>query len=113
MGKQTSYNRFQRVSAKVDNIFGVVKIYQPTFDKLLEKLAALYQSSDYSKLTRYQLGYIRAKIDMGLRDISQNHLEWRVTYNGKLTPSKEVPDGEWSKVTEGRHVWKSNPDRVY
>lgn len=111
----TEYNRSERVLSALRDIYSRARSFHSPHSKILEDLDKLCASHDFKRLT----SYYRGKLDgthYAIRDaLYQYHLEWRVFYAGKLVPSKEVPDGEWSKVEsdKGQHVWRDAPENIF
>lgn len=109
----TEYRRSQRVISRLQSIYSSVIAYRLPHTSLLEKLAELYQSSDYKRLTPYYRGYV-AGLQSGLdADISRNHLVWMLgpstgpTHNTHTDPW----DDEMSRLCRlpgqlyGAHFW--------
>lgn len=111
----TEYNRWARVRARLEDIYGAARVMHSTHTSICEKVMELQSTNDYKRLKSYYLGMFHGMRDALSKEIYRNYLEWRVFYNGALVLGKDVPDGEWCNVVaeKGAHVWKANPERKY
>lgn len=114
----TSYNRGERVKAKVKDIFARAIAFHFSADKLTAELAAVWHSADYLRLTAYQRGYIQGLVDELRADIWRNHVIWML---GPSTGPSRVVHSEWTEEMStlcrlpgqlfGGHFWTDDSGR--
>jgi hypothetical protein len=89
----TEYNRQQRVTNRLRDIYARAIAYRFTADKIHDELAALYASADYKRLTRYSMGYVAGLAAGYSADIWQNHVIWML---GPSAGPTRIVHSEWT-----------------
>lgn len=111
----TEYNRSERMLSRLHDIYGRARSFHMSHAQILETLdAEIYKSKDFARLTPYYRGVFVGTSRMLLKTI-YNYLEWRVFFDGRLIPGKEVPEGRWNEVVSERcaYVWTDAPERIF
>lgn len=110
----TEYNRCERLLGQLTEVYASARIYHLTHAQILASLAArIYTTRDWKKLRPYHRGLFDGMRRALMDELWRAHLEWRVYFDGALVRSADVPEGRWSDVCGGEHVWASAPDKLF
>lgn len=114
MRLETSIKRRRALKNEVQSAVARVVREQLTHDKLLALVSHyVYNHRYWDMVPSWVQRDVVSYLD-GHRDAIWVHLtHWRVRLDGQLMLGKDVPDGQWSRVTHGAQVWNSNPEAIY
>ena len=115
----TSYNRYQRMKGRQDDIFARARAYKFTHEQMLAARTALYETADYQRLTYAQRFGLSELWSYEQSVLWREDLEWRL--GPASGPVRTAHDpwteemSQWSRqpgALFGAHFWKGT-DRPF
>jgi len=73
----------------------------------------LYNHPDWKRVPAWVRRDAHSYRDALVGIIWRDYIHWRVCLDGELLLGKDVPKGEWHRVTVGNHVWNDDASKLW